>query len=166
MHKSFCSYRLFWLFGRLWIAGLFLGFALSFTASDETLSWMRLSAGCRVSIVLVFVWCSFPLLISAIAVMIHNFKLLFFCTFLRCLLYGFYLGIGAAAFGAAAWLVQPFLQLTDNLSLIVFCSYCIYGISSRRANLRFVGICILIIYLSAVIDYYAVSDFLSGLLHF
>ena len=126
---------------------------------------MRLSVFYRVSIVLTVLWCVLPLLIAAYAVKIQNYTILMAVSGVRSFCFSYTLAVIALAFGSASWLVQPMLQFSDWLSLVVFCVLVIRWSCDLDTHLtRDLCMGIFLIILAVIIDFLAVSPFLMGIL--
>ena len=163
MRKPLFPSRLLALYAVL-LAGLFVGSLFAAGMDSTCLSLMRRAMNAPVSIVVLVTGCVLPFLIAAYAVMIERFSLLLILIFLRCAAFGFVTWAAAAAFGSAAWLLQPMLQFTDCAALTALAVY-----ASRRCMVWKRGylkeLCILaaIAAAVAVIDFTAVAPFLASL---
>ena len=135
---------------------------LSAAATDESiLSLMRLASSGPVSIVFLLLACVLPFLIAACAVSIEQWNILLLTVFLRFSYWGLGAGFCIRCFGSAAWLVQPMLQFTDNVALVLFCLYCFSREERRKSVFRFALIGMA---LAVIADYCIVSPFLASLL--
>ena len=160
MHKSFIlGHRVPILF-TCGLLGLAAGI-LAASATDSLPSLMRLAACCPVSIVLLLP--VLPFLIAAWAVSIEQWNILWVTVFLRYFAWGFLAAGCLRCFGTAAWLVQPMLQFTDNLSLVLFSLYCF---SLRAREKRLLAAAVTGTVLAAIIDCSVISPFLVSLLSF
>lgn len=163
MHKSVLSVGRSRRLSVCWMVGLLLGILTAAVADSSVLPLMRLSVSTRVSIVSLFASAALPFLIAAYAVMIHNFRFLFALVFCRCFFFGFWLWLGVAAFGSAAWLVQPMLHFTDWLSLPALCLFCLRRCGGVGRWERDLTVCMIMTAVAAVVDFIAVSPYLAAL---
>ncbi len=150
----------------IWIVGTFWGIFLAAGADQATVSMMRLSALSRVSIVWLFATAVLPFLIAAVAVLIQQSRLLYTICFVRCCLYGFFLWLTVLSFGSAAWLVQPMLQFTDNVSIFLLCLWCLHQFRIPSHGLRVLLVFCIVSVSAAILDYLVVSPYLAMLLNY
>lgn len=163
MHKSFVFRRQFPLFCFCSFLGLLLGFAFALRADASLLSWMRLAVKSRVSI-FVSLSCALPFLIAAHAVLIEQWNLLHLLGFLRFFCWGLCAGICVGTFGSAAWLVQPMLQFSDSVSLLLLCLCCARWCDADKLTpKRDLCIALSVTLFAVVMDYFIVSPYLATL---
>lgn len=151
----------------VWCLGLLTGGLLISRESELVLSWMRLAACGRVSIVGLLLGNLLPFLFSFVFLSLSMPRLLYAVCFFRALLFGFCAaGIGAG-FGSAGWLVQCFLFFSDFLTMpgLFWCWIRIFTRKSgdwRRdllvGSLAAAGV--------GIVDYLLVAPYLARLLSF
>ena len=163
MHKSFISGRFepAFLICGLW--GLTAGILSAAATDDSLLSLMRQASQRPVSIVLLLWIAVLPFLIAAYAVSIKQWNILFAAVFLRFFGWSFCAAGCLRCFGTATWLIQPMLQFTDNLSLILFCLFCH---TQKRKRRRVIIPVIIGTTLTVIVDICIVSPFLASVLSF
>ncbi len=163
MHNAFYSRSPHAVFVMCWVTGLGLGILAAMNADLSVVSLMRPAAFRRVSIVLLLLWSSLPLWITAWSVMIQNFKIFFLSVVLRCFCFGFLLWLEVRAFGSGAWLMVPFSRFSDWLSLGAFCWFSLGCLRDRKWHRRDLWISMFITILAVIADYCLVSPFLAKL---
>ena len=162
LHKSFIFGRRYPAYSFGGLLGLITGVLSAAATSDTLLSLMRQTAYGPVSIVLLLPVSVLPFLIAAYAVSIDQWNILCLTAFFRFFGWG-YCAFGCVlAFGSAAWLIQPMLQFTDNLSLILFCFF----VSSRQRNRVHMIFLLMGIAVTVILDSCFVSPYLASLLSF
>ena len=153
------------LFLSAWIVGISAGMLTAIGIDDSILPVMRLAASCRVSIVVLFLMASIPFLITAFAVFIHQYPILLIICFVRSYGFGCLAWLIVRSFGSAAWLMQPMIQFSDGILLVVYVLYGLWHCSHWERNpKRPVLVCMFITAVVTIIDYLAVSPFLVSLL--
>lgn len=148
-----------------WCAGLISGTLFAVGADSSLLSLMRLALSCRVSIVLLFLAALFPFLITAYAVCINRFSLLFAAAFVKALAFSYCGALVYRAVGDAGWLLQPMFQFTDTVVCVAYCWFCLrvcmHPVHSVRGELM---ICVTMAAIAVITDFILVSPFLGTLI--
>ncbi len=160
MRNSFCVQTKFWAFLGCWILGLLLGILAAAQADLSVVSLMRPGVFCRVSIMLLLLWCVLPLWFTAWSVTIDKLEILYILVFCRCFYFSFFLWLEVRALGSASWLILPLSRFSDWLSLGAFCWLTISCLEGRKAAF---WIPLLITVLAVTVDFFLVSPFLAGL---
>ncbi len=150
-----------------WCGGLLAGTLFAAGADESLLSLMRRALSCRVSIVLLFLAAVLPFLITAYAVCINKYLILYAACFLKGLVFSYCAFLIFRAMGDSGWLLQPMFQFTDSVMCTVFCWFslrcCTIG---ERLLKRDLMVCIFISALVVIIDFLLVSPFLGTLVHY
>ncbi len=143
-------------------AGLLTGTCFSAPSDPVLISMMRRAAVSPVSIVMLTVCSILPFLIAAYAVVIDRYIPLFLIAALRCFGYSYCAAAAKLGFGTAGWLVQPMLQFTDTLGLLLLILLCIRWCSGRTERVRRdTALSVIIVAAAAVVDFALVSPFLA-----
>lgn len=148
-----------------WCFGLLAGTLIAAGADQAVLSMTRLALYGRVSVVSLLMAALLPFMITACAVLIHSFRILYFCGFLQALSVSCCGFLVYRAMGTAGWLIQPMFQFTECVMSVVYCWFClrccIGEVRSIKRELLFIAVIAAAV---VVMDLFAVSRFLAALL--
>lgn len=167
LHKDFggaiMSVKSTRVFFVCWISGLAAGALFAVGADPSLLSLVRRAASCRVSTVVLLLTAIFPFLITAYAVYINRFSLLFLVAVLKSFTFSFLAGVIFRSFGSAGWLIQPMLQFSDTVLCSLYCWFCIRSCRDPGKWKRDLIICVIFAAVTVIVDSLLVSAFLRTL---
>lgn len=153
-----------WILAFFWVAGLAFGTFSAFAAGPSLFLMMRGAAHGSLSIVSLLATLYLPFLLSAFAVFLSAYWLIFPLSFAKGFLFAFVSAGIVGAFGSAGWLFRLFLCFADHLSAPVlywFWMYCLNNQSGIRLQFLLTGSCLFLI---ASTEYSVISPFLADLM--
>ena len=155
----------FWSFRLLpafWLGGLCIGFFLYSSACADYFSLMR--GEFSVSIVGILLSSVFPILISAVAVLIHKPWILLGFAFFKACLFGLVSIVLLQCFGEGGWLVRRFLMFHELCSFPVYYIFLHRCLRIRRLPSPCECICWICLQVLIIdLDYHVISPFFTGL---
>lgn len=143
-----------------WISGLCTGTLLAVRFDPVFSSMMRRISFGSVSIVWILM-VVFPFLITAAAVLYNKQFLIYICAFVTAI-WAAFVGQSLRLFlGSAGWLLQPVMLFPLMLVYAVYCWFALRA--DKRSLANDLIVCLIICVCAVVIDFYAVSPFLTVL---
>ena len=147
-----------------WFLGLISGVLISLSASDILFPTMRAAISSCVSISGLLSAILLPLLFSAFAVYVSNYRLLIPIAFMKAFLFSF-LGTGIlASFGSAGWLIRALLMFSDIAILPLMWWYWLSALSGSENMAARSAAAFLSAILIGSLDYCVISPFLANLI--
>ena len=139
-----------------------LGTLLAAFSDNSSLSWMRLAADSRLSIVCLFAVQLLPFLIAAYAVQISRLWLTYAVCSCKLFLFSCMGALIWAAFGSAGWLVRWLLLFPDLILVPVLCWFCFRCVLGREnARRRDFWLCIGVVAVTVMINLLFISPLLA-----
>ena len=148
----------FWICGML--SGMFCAVCTAKNSTMLTVPIRRLSIICHLLILCV------PLIISYVLLRFSMFSsvlLYIFCRSFRYFYCKFSLRLG---YGAAGWLLSELVFFADNILSCILLAFCLSRTPDRGQRNYIALVCIIILLLIGIIDYYTISPLVESLLFY
>ena len=148
-----------------WFTGLILGIALSRLYGPYLSSLMYSAILQPISIVGLLICIYFPFLISAFAISTGRLFAIYCFCFLKALSFGFTASGISMCWGSAGWLIRSLFMFSDKCFLVVLFWFWLQNIcGNRQKNLSSLGICYFLSAVISLLDYFAISPYLLGII--